>query len=137
MRESKIEQHLVKRVHSFGGRCKKWVSPGNNGVPDRIVFLFGHIFFIETKASTTKKLRPTQSVQRRDLEAQGQFVNVLNTIELIDAWIDMQVRALKQQAVPLYLSKKVIDEVLDNIVNYPRKNAIITNIQEPTGWWEE
>jgi len=137
MRESKIEQHLVKRVQDFGGRCKKWVSPGNNGVPDRIVFLFGHIFFIETKASTTKKLRPTQSVQRRDLEAQGQFVNVLNTIELIDEWISMQVRALKHQTVPLYLSMKEIDEILNNIVNYPRKNAIITNIQEPTGWWEE
>lgn len=94
MLESKVEGYLRKRVEELGGRCKKWVSPGNNGVPDRIVFLFGLVFFIETKRPDVKKLRATQEVQRRDLEKQGQFVNIINTKELVDEWLDAQTAAL-------------------------------------------
>jgi len=36
MKESKIETALRKAVEARGGRCYKWVSPGNNGVTDRI-----------------------------------------------------------------------------------------------------
>ena len=93
MRESKIEQHLRKRVEGLGGRCKKWVSPGNNGVPDRIVFLGGAVFFVETKAENVEKLRPTQNIQRRDLESQGQYVNILNSKQKVDDWLEMQLNA--------------------------------------------
>ena len=37
MRESSIETHLVRMVRDRGGLCFKFVSPGNPGVPDRIV----------------------------------------------------------------------------------------------------
>lgn len=51
MRESKIEQHLVDRVHKIGGECLKLKSPGRAGVPDRLVILpGGEIIFVELKA---------------------------------------------------------------------------------------
>ena len=39
MLEKELEAYLVKRVKELGGRSYKWVSPGNVGVPDRIVLL--------------------------------------------------------------------------------------------------
>ena len=98
MRESPIEKHLRKQVEALGGRCKKWVSPGNNGVPDRIVFLHGQVFFVETKA-TNGKLSATQRVQHRDLEKQGQHINVLNSKELVDEWLRAQDEALNHAQV--------------------------------------
>lgn len=51
MRERDIEQYLVKRVKQAGGEAYKWVSPGNSGVPDRIVVLPGGlVIFVECKA---------------------------------------------------------------------------------------
>lgn len=50
MKESVIEGKLRKKVVDMGGRFFKWVSPGNDGVPDRIaVFPGGRIYFVELK----------------------------------------------------------------------------------------
>ena len=37
MRESEIERRLVQQVRKHGGLCYKFTSPGNPGVPDRII----------------------------------------------------------------------------------------------------
>jgi hypothetical protein len=133
MREKNVESYLRKRVEEFGGRSKKWVSPGNNGVPDRIVFLFGHVFFIETKRPGVTKLRTAQNVQRRDLEKQGQFVNVLNTKELVDEWIDAQSRALspKRSSESIIFSNADLTNLVRLLTTEPRKNAMICNIKVP------
>ena len=44
MREKVIEQKLVAEVKRRGGICPKWVSPGFDGMPDRIVLLPGRHF---------------------------------------------------------------------------------------------
>ena len=47
MQEKKIERKLVKEVKRCGGKCWKFVSPGSDGVPDRIALLYkGKIGFI-------------------------------------------------------------------------------------------
>ena len=67
MRESAIERYLVEQVAKVGGRAYKWVSPGNRGVPDRIVILpDGFIVFVELKAPGGR-LRPEQKVQRKKI----------------------------------------------------------------------
>lgn len=74
MRERDIEQILVREVKNLGGRAYKFVSPGNNGVPDRIVvFADGRVAFVELKA---KGGRPTkqQLIQMRRLRDLGQTV---------------------------------------------------------------
>lgn len=51
MRESDIERRLVQGVKKLGGRAYKFVSPGNVGVPDRLVVLPGGVvLFVEVKA---------------------------------------------------------------------------------------
>jgi len=50
MRENRIEAELRAATAKAGGRCLKFVSPGNRGVPDRLCLLpGGRIAFIETK----------------------------------------------------------------------------------------
>ena len=52
MRERDVERYLRERVKQLGGRAYKFVSPGNNGVPDRIVMLpGGKLFFVELQAT--------------------------------------------------------------------------------------
>lgn len=81
MREKDIEKILVNEVRKLGGRAYKWVSPGNDGVPDRIVFLPGRPpVFVELKTETGK-LSALQEVQITRLRELGQDVRVLKGIQ--------------------------------------------------------
>lgn len=55
MLESEIERYLVDQVKHCKGWSYKWSSPGNRGVPDRIVFINKQIWFIELKRPGTKR----------------------------------------------------------------------------------
>lgn len=77
MRESELERILVAEVHKLGGRAYKFVSPGNDGVPDRIVMLpGGRIYFVELKAKAGR-LRPQQSIQIKRINSLGQDALVI------------------------------------------------------------
>lgn len=52
--EAKIERYLLDQVKKHNGHAFKWSSPANRGVPDRIVFINGQIWFIELKSETGK-----------------------------------------------------------------------------------
>ncbi|MGE7092550.1 VRR-NUC domain-containing protein [Lysinibacillus sp. NPDC048646] len=55
MRESQIENYLKREIEKLGGLCLKFVSPGNKGVPDRIIILpNGQVIFAELKNETGK-----------------------------------------------------------------------------------
>ena len=83
MREKTIEDKLVRTVKSAGGICPKFVSPGLDGMPDRIVLLpGGHMAFVEVKAPG-RKPRPLQTARHRLLRALGFRVYVLDSIEQI------------------------------------------------------
>lgn len=49
VRENKVEKYLDDEVKKLGGITRKWVSPGRDGVPDRIVIHDGEIYFVEVK----------------------------------------------------------------------------------------
>ena len=92
MREKQIEQKLVQAVRAAGGICPKLVSPGMDGMPDRMVLLpSGHIGFVEVK-SPDKKPRPLQARRHRLLRALGFPVFVLDDPERIP-WILEEVSA--------------------------------------------
>jgi hypothetical protein len=55
MLESEIEQYLVDQVKHCKGYIFKWASPGNRGVPDRIVFINKQVWFIELKRPGGKR----------------------------------------------------------------------------------
>lgn len=83
MQEKYIEQKMVAAVKSLGGMAPKFVSPGIDGMPDRIVLLpMGKIAFVECKA-TGKKMRPLQNKRKKQLEALGFLVYCLDDIEQI------------------------------------------------------
>ena len=63
-RENKVEKHLDDEVKKLGGITRKWVSPGRDGVPDRIVIINGDVMFVEVK-TVDGKVTP---VQRREHE---------------------------------------------------------------------
>lgn len=61
MRESVFEQALRKKIKALGGISYKWVSPGQDGVPDRIcVFPGGAVVFMEVKRPGVKDGRSAQ-----------------------------------------------------------------------------
>lgn len=77
MLEREVEKKLVDGVRRMGGRAYKFVSPGNDGVPDRIVVLPDTApMFVELKTESGK-LSSLQKVQITRLEKLGQNVRVL------------------------------------------------------------
>lgn len=87
MTEKDIETYLRKQVKAAGGMAYKFVSPGNAGVPDRLVlFPGGRAAFAEMKAPGRK---PTalQEVQIKRIESLGFMVRVLDSKEGVDMFI--------------------------------------------------
>lgn len=81
MREKELEKLLVGEVKKLGGRAYKWVSPGNDGVPDRIVIFPGRApVFVELK-SETGRLSALQAVQIKRLRDLGQTVCVVKGLD--------------------------------------------------------
>ena len=77
MLESRIEALLVRKIKQAGGWALKLVSPGNAGVPDRLVLLpGGRIFFVELKTETGR-LSPLQEFVHGRLRRLGMDVRVL------------------------------------------------------------
>lgn len=80
MLEKDIEKILVSEVKKLGGRAYKWMSPGNDGVPDRIVIFLGRPpVFVELKTDTGQ-LSAIQNVQIERLKKLGQAVFIAKGI---------------------------------------------------------
>ena len=88
MREKQIEKKLITEVKKRGGICPKWVSPGFDGVPDRIVLLpHGKFAFVEVKAPGEKP-RPLQVSRHKLLRRLGFRVYVLDDMSQIGGILD-------------------------------------------------
>ena len=87
MKEKVIEEYLRDQVKKAGGKAYKFESPGNNGVPDRVVvFPEGRIYFVELKAPG-KRLRPQQLAKCRELESLGCKVFDFDSKDAVDSFI--------------------------------------------------
>ena len=86
MLEKEIEKYLREQVKLRGGVAFKFISPGNVGVPDRLVlFPNGKIIFIELKA-TGKKTSKIQDIQIKKIRDLGFDVYVIDSKEeVLDA----------------------------------------------------
>ncbi|MEA5033550.1 MAG: VRR-NUC domain-containing protein [Sphaerochaeta sp.] len=88
MREKEIELQLVRAVKKMGGRAVKFMSPGFDGMPDRLVLLpGGKCGFVEVKAPG-KKPRTLQLVRHEMLKTWGFKVYVLDAREQIEEIIN-------------------------------------------------
>ena len=88
MLEKEVEQYLCKKVkNELQGLALKFVSPGFNGVPDRLVLVpKGRVYFVETKAPG-KKLRKLQEWVGGLMKGLGFAVLRLDTKDKVDAFI--------------------------------------------------
>ena len=88
MNEKYIERKLTNAVKKLGGLALKFVSPGLDGVPDRIVLLpMGRIAFVELKAPG-RKPRPLQLSRHSLLRRMGFKVYVIDGMDQIGGMLD-------------------------------------------------
>lgn len=87
MLESKIENKLKLEVKKHGGLALKFISPNIAGVPDRIVLMKnGKAVFVELKAPG-KKMRPLQIKRKKQLEALGFKVYLIDSFKKVEEFI--------------------------------------------------
>lgn len=88
MREKFIEKKLVSEVKKQGGLCPKFVSPGFDGMPDRIILMpKGRFAFAELKAKG-RKPRPLQLSRHRLLRNLGFKVYIIDNPDQIGGVLD-------------------------------------------------
>jgi len=88
MIEKQIEQKLAKEVKAAGGLALKFLSPGFDGVPDRLLLLpNGHVAFAEVKSPGLKP-RPLQLRRHDLLRLLGFKVYVIDDAGQIGGMID-------------------------------------------------
>lgn len=88
MLEKVIERKLVAEVKKMGGIAAKFVSPGLDGMPDRLVLLpYGKMAFVELKAPG-KKPRPLQLRRLKQLKKLGFTCYVIDDVKQIGGILD-------------------------------------------------
>ena len=88
MKESVIEARLVRLVRSRGGLCFKFVSPGNPGVPDRIVITpEGRTVYVELKTEAGR-LAAIQKWQHEEMRKRGAEVRTLKGLDQVLAFVE-------------------------------------------------
>ena len=88
MLESRIERALVNGVRKAGGWALKLTSPGNAGVPDRLVLVpGGQIIFVELKTDIGR-LSPLQIQTHIRLQKLGMDVRTLYGMDQVKMLVE-------------------------------------------------
>lgn len=80
-RENKVEKVLDEQFKKLGGITRKWVSPGRDGVPDRICMLNGNVWLVEVK-TVDGDSSPVQQREQKRLKDVG--MNVITVYGAVD-----------------------------------------------------
>lgn len=98
MLEKEVEKYLVRKVGALGGIAFKFVSPGKDGVPDRLVCHRGKAFFVELKAPKEKP-RILQRLMAERIRQTGMKVYCISEKDQVDDLIRvMQTGILPQES---------------------------------------
>lgn len=89
--EKDIETYLKNKVEKAGGLCYKFESPGQSGVPDRVVIL-NRTVFVEVKRKNGKP-RKLQELQIKKMVVAGAEVFVIDGKSKVDDLIKELVRS--------------------------------------------
>lgn len=88
MKESEVERRLVQMVRKRGGLCYKFVSPGNPGVPDRIIITpDGRTIYVELKTEIGR-LANIQRWQIAEMQKRGAEVRVIKGLDAVKALVE-------------------------------------------------
>lgn len=82
--ESRVKQHLRKRIRKLGGQLRfvRWI--GRRNAPDTRVMLPARRCWVETKAGKDGRLSTGQVIEIELMRSLGEEVLVLTTTEEID-----------------------------------------------------
>lgn len=86
VKESVIEKYLLSQAKKHSILCYKFTSPGNAGVPDRIVIGNGIVVFVELKRPGGKT-RALQDAVIKRMRRAGARVDIIDTKNGVDALI--------------------------------------------------
>lgn len=87
MSEKQIEEKLSQAIKAMGGIAYKFISPGNIGVPDRVViFPGGGVWFVELKTDIGR-LTPNQERQIQRIRKAGCNACALYGIDEVHAFL--------------------------------------------------
>jgi len=90
VRENKVEKYLDNEIKKLGGTTRKWVSPGRDGVPDRLVRVpdwpLGVVNVVEVK-TLSGKLQEEQKREHVRLTDEGWLVYTVYGHEGVDDYI--------------------------------------------------
>ena len=84
IKESFLEDLAIKQARVYGMLCRKYVSPGHRGVPDRLFVDRQQVFFIEFK-STGAKLSPLQVLEINRMRDHDALVFVVDNRSDLEA----------------------------------------------------
>ena len=88
MLEKEIERRMFEMARQRGGLAYKFISPGNPGVPDRIVITpAGIIWFVELKTEVGR-LTKIQKWQMNELKKRGVNVRAVHGWEAAKEFIN-------------------------------------------------
>ena len=88
-REVSVEDALRVGVEALGGICIKLYPAWYVGIPDRLVLLPGaRVFFVELKRPVGGVVSSSQKWWARTLTRLGFQVRTLNTVELIETFLN-------------------------------------------------
>ena len=91
MRESKIESYMLKQAKKYNCLFCKFISPANNGVPDRIILhpSFTKPTFIELKRPGEKP-RPLQKAVHAKMKKYGADIYIIDSMENVDTFFQQK-----------------------------------------------
>lgn len=111
MRESALEKKFRQMVALAGGKAYKFVSPGNDGVPDRLVVLpEGRIGFVELKQPGGRP-RKLQQARMAELEGLGCYTAVVDSPESAQAVLE----EIKRQVPQVHTRDRLFLEMVNRI----------------------
>lgn len=86
--EKDLEAKFRKRVDEAGCKALKFISPGNSGVPDRLVLIpGGRVCFVELKQEG-KKPRAIQERMMRELKKLGFDTYIIDNLQGIEVFVN-------------------------------------------------
>ena len=86
VRESDVENYLIREVHRLGGAIRKVKWIGRRGAPDRRVMLPWGCTWVELKRPG-EVLQPHQKREHKRMRKYGEVVVTLDSFNAIDRWL--------------------------------------------------
>lgn len=115
--EGIIEDYLIKQSKQHDAICWKFVSPGQRGVPDRIVIYNGQVHFVELK-SEDGNLSEQQKTKIKLLQKHKANVHVLNSKKAINQFFNKLTALPKQKTTPWICTDNDCMQHLKAVNNY-------------------